>query len=248
MGWLKKLFGSAPEPAEPAAQLPFELVVLPGAEAQAARDRMQAEADGRYCAVILGGEDDVAATAEVFRECAQTPEEILYAVRNWTPRAVVDALQAGLEGEEPPVGQWPEPDAVEPLAPMSHLDPEMLKPLPEAIIARVPCPEPWMAPAFLRFGDWNACPPADQHVVLLRDWHLRFGAEVTAMTADTIECRVARRPDSRDEALGLAREVHAYCPDLLDVIYGDLSTLAATLMVSDIWRFWWDADDEEWVP
>jgi hypothetical protein len=60
------------------------------------------------------------------------------------------------------------------------------------------------------------------------------------MGADTVELRVRRRPGSRDEALALAREHYAYCNDTVDQGTKDMATLAANLMGSDWWFFWWD--------
>jgi hypothetical protein len=75
---------------------------------------------------------------------------------------------------------------------------------------------------------------------MLRSWHDRYGAELVSMGADTVELRVTRRPASRDEALALAREHYAYCSDTVDQGTQDLATLAAMLMASDWWFFWWD--------
>jgi hypothetical protein len=51
---------------------------------------------------------------------------------------------------------------------------------------------------------------------------------------------VARRPATRDEALELARAQHVYCNDIIDQGVGSYRALAAGLMASDWWFFWWD--------
>ncbi len=255
MGWLGRLLGVGKEKAEaaPVPQgFPFETITVPGAEALQRRAQMAAEAEGRFVPIILGGPDDVADLLEVYRQGEQAPEDILFASRNWTAEAVLQTLQEALdedEDEDPDgpgpveVGEWPDDDAVEPITPTAHIDARTRKPFAEVIIARIPCASGWQAPAYLRFGDWFACPPPEQHVALLRDWQVRYGAEVIAITGSSIECSVTRRPADESEALALAREMVAYCPDLLD-FQDTLSEPAASLMVSDFWFFWWDADEE----
>ena len=95
-------------------------------------------------------------------------------------------------------------------------------------------------PALMSFGGWNANPPPEYHVAALRSWHERYGARLISLTGDVMELRVERRPETREEALELAREQYAYCNDIVDQGVGDLAGLAATLMVSDVWYFWWD--------
>jgi hypothetical protein len=51
---------------------------------------------------------------------------------------------------------------------------------------------------------------------------------------------VARKPQSRDEAIALAREQYAYCADIVDQGVGTISQLAKDLMAYDWWYFWWD--------
>jgi hypothetical protein len=55
-----------------------------------------------------------------------------------------------------------------------------------------------------------------------------------------VDLRVARRPDTREQALELAREHYAYCNDIVDQGEGTLSPLAACLIADERWNFWWD--------
>lgn len=107
-------------------------------------------------------------------------------------------------------------------------------------ILRLPVVDGSEVPALLNWGGWNACPPPEYHVTALRSWRDRYGAELVALSFDVLELRVARRPADRDEALLLARELYAYCPDLVDQGSGTLAPLAASLMTSSWWSFWWD--------
>lgn len=52
--------------------------------------------------------------------------------------------------------------------------------------------------------------------------------------------KVARQPQTREQALELAREHYVYCNDIVDQGLGTLSNLTATLMANDWWYFWWD--------
>lgn len=38
----------------------------------------------------------------------------------------------------------------------------------------------------------------------------------------------------------LAKELYEYCPDIVDQGMGTITNLAALLMVSNAWFFWWD--------
>lgn len=107
-------------------------------------------------------------------------------------------------------------------------------------IALLPDRDGTTVPARLRWGGWNACPKPAVHVAALRSWRERFGAQLVALSFDTLDLKVERRPADRPEALALARELHAYCPDIIDQGFESYSALAASLMVSDWWQFWWD--------
>jgi len=112
--------------------------------------------------------------------------------------------------------------------------------LPKVHIAIFPTDDWTTIPAYLRFGGWNACPAAEYHVAAMRTWRDRYGVELVGVASDTLNLTVQRRPESRDEALALAREQYVYCNDIIDQGVETYSALAATLMASDWWYFWWD--------
>ena len=95
-------------------------------------------------------------------------------------------------------------------------------------------------PAHLRYGGWNACPKSEYHVAALRSWRDRYGAELIGLSFDRMDLRVATRPQTRSQALELAREQYVYCNDIVDQGLGTFSKLAACLMASNLWGFWWD--------
>jgi hypothetical protein len=93
------------------------------------------------------------------------------------------------------------------------------------------------------FGGWNDCPYDAEHVAVLRYWHERYGVDLFAMGGDIIECVVERPPTTREEALNLAREQLLYAPGTLGEFSGGGSSvpeLAAALLNSRHWLFWWD--------
>ena len=96
------------------------------------------------------------------------------------------------------------------------------------------------APAYLRWGGWNACPPPEYHVAAFRSWRDRYGAELVGMSSDTLNIKVVSRPAHREEAQSLAREQYEYCPDIVDQGTGSVEVLAEGLLSSDWWGFWWD--------
>jgi hypothetical protein len=107
-------------------------------------------------------------------------------------------------------------------------------------IALLPTSQSWQAPAILKFGGWNACPRPHEHVAFLRYWQEHCGAQVVCLTRDTIECLVSRPPQSRFDALLLARDQYCYCSDIIVQGVGSLDALAARLLHGESWYFWWD--------
>jgi hypothetical protein len=92
----------------------------------------------------------------------------------------------------------------------------------------------------MHYGNWNDCPSPAYHVAALRSWRDRYGAELVGFNADTLNLRVSRKPPTREEALALAREHYFYCNDIVDQGVRTYRKLAAGLMESDWWFFWWD--------
>jgi hypothetical protein len=92
----------------------------------------------------------------------------------------------------------------------------------------------------LKLGNWNNCPPPEEHVAIWRYWDEKYGLKVYAVTDDVIEMFVSRPPQSREAVLALAREQFFYCKDIVLQGVGTLAQLAATLQNSKHWYFWWD--------
>lgn len=114
------------------------------------------------------------------------------------------------------------------------------QPVERIWIAIMPIAQPWESAAAIEFGAWNECPTPEEHVVVMRYWYERWGAEPVAITSDTVEMLVDKPPHSQAEALALANEHFAYCEDIVTQGVGTIEALAATLQEAKTWFFWWD--------
>jgi hypothetical protein len=149
------------------------------------------------------------------------------------------AYLARQEYSGPDIGEWPtEVQASTGLTVATNL--RTGKPFDMVRIVVLPTDDWTTAPAHLRWGDWNDCPAPEYHVAALRSWRDRYDVELVGLNSDTMNLRAARRPETREEALALAREQYAYCTDIVEQGTQTLSALAAALMCDDWWFFWWD--------
>ncbi|MBC7174393.1 MAG: DUF4253 domain-containing protein, partial [Polyangiaceae bacterium] len=114
------------------------------------------------------------------------------------------------------------------------------RPHPLVAVALFPVHAGFEVPALVGWGGWNACPYPEEHVSLLRHFHERFGAELVCMTQDVLELEVTRPPAHFEDALPLARLMHAYCPDIVEQGVGSVGALASGLVGGTSWFFWWD--------
>lgn len=160
-------------------------------------------------------------------------------IRELSEDEVLNEFLSEPEEDWPPVGDWPK---------RAHPTREILHTvtdwqgnfLPEVYIGLLPTKRWEEVPALLKYGGWNACPPPEYHVAAFQSWKERFDAQLIAMTFDTVELRIGRNPTTRDEAMSLARELYAYCNDLIDQGVESLSALAAITMNQSHWSIWWD--------
>lgn len=161
--------------------------------------------------------------------------------RDLTPEEARAAFLQSLD-HKPPTGDWPSESQLGPPGPEPSVafDIITMQPLQKAHIALVPTDDWTTIPAHLNWGGWNACPAPEYHVAALRSWRDRYGAELVGLSRDTMNLRVARSPATRAEAMDLAHEQYAYCNDIVDQGVGTMSMLAAALMASPWWYFWWD--------
>ncbi len=206
-----------------------------GRDALKTWDRLKGE--GKGWPIIVGDDSTLSDfTEEVDLASAPADATIAAAARLRFPQ---DLPGYTADAQSAEVGEWPAtPPPATPAFSMTY--DHRGDALAKVNILIVPTDDPTTVPAHLQWGGWNECPAPEYHVAALRSWRDRYGAEIVALSRDVMGLRVQRRPETRDEALALAREIFAYCPDIVLQGTGTLSALAATLMVSDLWEFWWD--------
>ncbi len=114
------------------------------------------------------------------------------------------------------------------------------EPFAKVSIALIPTVISWQVFAFIKFGNWNACPRPAEHIAIAKKWHQQYGAEVVGISNDVVEMSVTKPPLDRDAAFALAQQQYIYCEDIVSQGTGTLLTLASTLLASKVWYFWWD--------
>ncbi|NUR67399.1 MAG: DUF4253 domain-containing protein [Streptomyces sp.] len=76
---------------------------------------------------------------------------------------------------------------------------------------------------------------------VLRSWEDRFGIRVVALGFDQLLVSVAAPPTTLDDALAVAAEHFAFCPDNIWQGVGTLQAYAERqLLNQSTWHFWWD--------
>lgn len=91
----------------------------------------------------------------------------------------------------------------------------------------------WMGPA-------NFTGDSGQIAAVVRTWEERFAARVVSIGFDTLYLSVAAPPITTVDALGVAAEHFACCPDLIWQGSGTLAAYAEHLVNLNCWSFWWD--------
>ena len=228
-------------------KLPFPIETVHGSQALEAYDRLRSA--GRGVPVIVGNDETLHRLAERLAHVNQ-PENVLAIEKQAVAAPFPEAWRAkrqmelgayddaGDDDYAVTGGEWP--DAITPQHFSQHLNLLTQKPLDRVHIAILPTQDPSLIPAFLNCGGWNECPDAATHVAAARYGQEKYGAEIVAITDDILEYRVTRRPANREEAKILAQEQYELCSDIVLQGSGTLEPLAATLMASDWWFFWWD--------
>lgn len=176
---------------------------------------------------------------EISQDDGRSPEQVLAAATDPARDCAGPFLQVKDDDIEAGLGKW----TTEPTQPsdgfMLNLDLNG-RPLKKALVAEIPCEESWHIPAHVGFGNWNDCPPPEDHCALWRVWEERFDAHIIGISHDVVEAVVLRPPTERRAALELAHQQYLYCPDLVDQGMGEVELLAALLLEGRSWFFWWD--------
>ncbi|WP_309115420.1 DUF4253 domain-containing protein [Saccharothrix sp.] len=90
------------------------------------------------------------------------------------------------------------------------------------------------------FGPANYTEDTAEISAVLRSWEDRFGARVVGVGFSTLLLSVAAPPTTHDQALAVAAEHFAFCPDNVWQGVTPLSAYAERLVGDHSWAFWWD--------
>lgn len=246
-------------------QFPFPIIEVRGIDAQSEWHRLR---DEPGTPVIIGYADALAKLARAFAPEARkyyplsTEEMIAEADTITFPDALYDVraddYRRFIAWMKENNYQIDGPETFDP----AYIDPELLgrwplfytpaqriiglddwqtgRPVETAYIAILPTENPWEAPAYLRFGGWNANPSPEIHVAALRQWHTDYGAEPALIDGAQMELWAPNRPTEREAAIELALLHFHYCEDVVLQGVGTIETLAADRMRAPYWYFWWD--------
>jgi hypothetical protein len=75
---------------------------------------------------------------------------------------------------------------------------------------------------------------------VVRSWEERFGARVVGVGFATLHLSVAAPPTTPEQALRVAAEHFAFCPDNVWQGSGTLTAYAEGIVDMNCWPFWWD--------
>lgn len=179
--------------------------------------------------------------ADLAAAATMTPESFFAENRNSLPDPDEDGDQEVDEWAEMAAEMGIDPPDYQP-PPRFSVPYDLLsgQPQEQIYLALVPVSQPWELAARLRFGGWNACPEPALQICLQRYWHERYGAEPVCLSADVLEMRVLRPPQTEEAAMTLAEEQCLFCDDIVFQGVMTLGNLQKTLLNSEVWYFWWD--------
>jgi Domain of unknown function (DUF4253) len=221
-------------------EFPYEVTKVPGNQALDALAQLQKRTD--VYPVILGDSDTFNRVAEAFEMNDGSPvDALLEAASKIEPLKWLANRQASdPDYYEICEGEWPEGEDYPNTSLSAHCNIRTRKPFDEVFIALVPTDSSWKVPAYLRIGGWNECPSGEEHAAIFKYWHEKYGASVACIADDVIEFQVERPPETREQALQLAKEQYVYCADIVHQGTESIEALASTLVKAPVWYFWWD--------
>lgn len=221
-------------------EFPYEIRKVPGEQALNVLAQLQRKTD--VYPVILGNADAFSRVAEAFEmNDDNSIEDILEMATASEPLMwLADRQASDPEYYEIPQGEWPDGDDYPNNSLSAHCDVFTRKPLDEVFIALIPTDSSWKVPAYLRIGGWNECPGAEVHSMMFKYWLEKHGARVACVADDVIEFQVEHPPQTREQALQLAKEQYIYCADIVQQGTESIEALASALLKAPVWYFWWD--------
>ena len=222
----------------------FTTLKIPGPDAI----RLLNEHHSRYAGTglypfLIGDADELGRIKEAAEINNQEPAAIIRAsfevkTAEWIAGRRKEAEEFEFSPDET-LGEWPG-EIAEKGSIGLHKDVLDGKIKPEVYLGLARIDQPWHLPAILKYGIWNECPEPEVHCAFHREWQERYGAEITGMSGDIVKCAATKPPTDRKAATILAWEQYWYCADIVEQGCGSVSNLAATLLNSPYWYFWWD--------
>jgi hypothetical protein len=222
----------------------FTTLEIPGVDAV----RILNEHRSRYASTgqypfLIGDAEDLSQLEEIAEDDGVDPAEIIRGssaleIADW----IAEIQQNTVESEFTPdevLGEWP-PEITHKGSISLHRDVLTRSIKPRVYVGLAKIEKPWHLPAVVKFGGSNESPEPEVHCAFHRVWQEKYGAEITGMSGAVIECAVRNPPTDRANALALAWEQYWYCCDIVEQGCGTISILAATLLNSPYWYFWWD--------
>lgn len=222
----------------------FTTIKVAGSNALQTLDQLRQRypTTGQY-PFLIGDDDEVERIEETAESYEQDPAELVASalavdLAAWVAVRRSEAEEYEFSAEET-FGEWPG-EILEKGSVSLHQELLTGAIKPEVYIGLAAVDEPWQLPAVVKYGGWNESPGPEVHAAFHRKWQAQYGAEITGMSGAVIECAVTNPPRTRDEAVSLAWELYWYCPDIVEQGCGNVAHLAAIVLNSPYWFFWWD--------
>lgn len=192
---------------------------------------------------LIGDADELERVKEAAEFNDQSFEEIIRGatdvdLQKWIGERRAEAAEYGFSPEAA-LGTWPG-EVTEKGEVSLHRDVLTRKIKPEVFLGTATIKERWHLPAVLKYGAWNDCPEPEVHCAFHRKWQTEFGAQIAGMSGNVVECIVNNPPLDQATAIELAWQQYWYCADIVEQGCESVSNLAATLINSPYWYFWWD--------
>jgi hypothetical protein len=220
----------------------YETLQVSGALAiQTLKDLRSAyRSTGKY-PFLIGDADDLAILQENSEDNESEFEEIIESSSSVRIQEYIEAKKSADRERRfaPPLGNWPR-TLPEQSGLTIHTDVFNDHAKPQVYLGLAEIAAPWQLPAVVAFGGWNECPWADVHCAFHREWQQSHGAEIAGISGSILECLVSNPPSTQADALNLAWQQYYYCRDIVEQGCQSISQLAATLINSPTWFFWWD--------
>jgi hypothetical protein len=176
---------------------------------------------------------------EEVEDAERPPADVIQDSLDIDLNAWIAGRRAGGNEDDELLGEWPI-EVYNERSITLHKDRLTGESKPKVYLGLARIEQAWQLPAVVHFGGWNDCPFPQMHCAFHRSWQDRFDAEITGISGSIVECVVGKPPRDRKTALGLAWEQYWYCKDIVDQGCGSISNLAASLLNSPYWFFWWD--------